>query len=99
MSQTTIALIIIAITMLLFALETFSLATTAMLSMLAMVLTGIISSRDAFACFTNSAVLLIIGLMIMLEALQQAGVMDKIGRLLTIFSKGGEKRGTIPNSV
>lgn len=92
MSQTTIALIIIAITMLLFALETFSLATTAMLSMLAMVLTGIISSRDAFACFTNSAVLLIIGLMIMLEALQQAGVMDKIGRLLTIFSKGGEKR-------
>lgn len=92
MSPQIIALIIVAVTIVLFALETFSIATTAMLSTLAMVLTGILTSQQAFSCFTNSAVLLVIGIMIMLESLERAGVLNKIGDFLKRFTKYGEKK-------
>ena len=60
MDNSTIALIIAAITMVLYATNVISVSVTSLLSALAMAFFGIISVADAFSGFTSTAVLLII---------------------------------------
>ena len=82
MDNSTIALIIAAVTMVLYATNVISVSVTSLLSALAMAFFGIISVADAFSGFTSTAVLLIIGMAIVSDAFFHCGVGRKIGELL-----------------
>lgn len=83
MEQSTLALIIVGCTCLLYVLEIFSVAVTTLIGMLAMVYACILTPTEAFSGFTNTAVLLVIGMVIIIDALLESGVAGKIGRGLT----------------
>lgn len=85
MEQSTLALIIVGCTCLLYVLELFPVAVTTLIGMLAMVYAGILTPSEAFSGFTNTAVLLVIGMVIIIDALLDSGVAGKIGKGLTKF--------------
>ena len=85
MEQSTLALIIVGCTCLLYVLELFPVAVTTLIGMLAMVYAGILTPTEAFSGFTNTAVLLVIGMVIIIDALLDSGVAGKIGKGLTKF--------------
>lgn len=95
MDQSIIALIIVGCTCLLYILEWFSVATTTMIGLLAMVYTGILTPTEAFSGFTNTAVLLVIGMVIIIDALLASGVGGKLGTLMNKFIGKDEKRFVI----
>lgn len=93
MAQSTIALIILAITILLFVTEKIPTCLTAMLSAIAMGFTGIISWSDVFAGMSNSIVIFLIGVGILGASYFSTGLADRIGyALLTHGKKLTEKR-------
>ena len=79
MSQSTITLIIIACTCVLYLTEKFSVAVTTVLGMLALIFTGILDFNEAFACFTSTNVMLVLGMIIIVESLLDSGVAEKLG--------------------
>ncbi|MDO4982718.1 MAG: SLC13 family permease [Eubacteriales bacterium] len=92
MEQSTVALIIAAIMALLFVTEKIPLAVTAMLAALAMYFTGILSFTEAMTGFTSSAVILLIGMMIMGIAFEQVGLADRLSALVMKLSGTNEKK-------
>lgn len=82
MSQSTITLIIIACTCVLYLTEKFSVAVTTVLGMLALIFTGILDFNEAFACFTSTNVMLVLGMIIIVESLLDSGIAGKLGSLL-----------------
>ena len=85
MSQSTLALVIVGFTCLLYVLELFPVAVTTLIGMLAMVYAGILTPTEAFSGFTNTAVLLVIGMVIIIDALLDSGIAGKIGKGLSRF--------------
>lgn len=82
MAQSTITLIIIACTCVLYLTEKFSVAVTTVLGMLALIFTGILDFNEAFACFTSTNVMLVLGMIIIVESLIDSGIAEKLGNLL-----------------
>lgn len=82
MTQSTIAIGIIIGLLLLYLLDLFPVAVATMIGMAAMVFAGILTFNEAFACFSNSSVMLVIGMIIIIDALLESGVGGKFGRLL-----------------
>ncbi len=82
MSQAYITLIIIACTCILYLTEKFSVAVTTVLGMLALIFTGILDFNEAFACFTSTNVMLVLGMIIIVESLIDSGIAEKLGNLL-----------------
>lgn len=82
MAQSTITLIIIACTCVLYLTEKFSVAVTTVLGMLALIFTGILDFNEAFACFTSTNVMLVLGMIIIVESLLDSGIAGKLGKLL-----------------
>lgn len=82
MSESTITLIIIACTCILYLTEKFSVAVTTVLGMLALIFTGILDFNEAFACFTSTNVMLVLGMIIIVESLIDSGIAGKLGHLL-----------------
>lgn len=95
MSKAIIAIIIIACTVFLYTKETFSLAVTSMLSVTAMMTTGVLTASDAFSCFSNDVVMLIAGMMFIVEAFTQTGLIGQFGALLGKYVNKGEKNFVI----
>ncbi|MDO4564014.1 MAG: SLC13 family permease [Clostridia bacterium] len=91
MDNSTIALIIVGCTCLLYVLEIFPVAVTTTVGMLAMVYAGILTPAEAFSGFTNTAVLLVIGMVIIINALLESGIGGKIGKVLTKYVGKKEK--------
>lgn len=91
MDQATIAIIIVLITTILYATEAFPLAVTSLMAMAAMVVTGIIDWPEAFAGFSSSIVLMLIGVCIIGESFFTTGLAERIGRLLHRFADMDEK--------
>ncbi len=91
MSDSTITLIIIACTCILYMTERFSVAVTTVLGMLALIFTGILDFNEAFACFTSTNVMLVLGMIIIVESLLDSGVAEKLGLLLFKFTGRSEK--------
>lgn len=86
MEQSTLALIIVGATCVLYILELFPVSVSTLIGMLAMVYAGILTPTEAFSGFTNTAVLLVIGMVIIIDALLDSGVAGKIGKGLMRFS-------------
>lgn len=82
MTQSTITLIIIACTCILYMTEKFSVAVTTVLGMLALIFTGILDFNEAFSCFTSTNVMLVLGMIIIVESLLDSGIAGKLGHLL-----------------
>src|SRR5207244_9093636 len=69
-------LVIVVAAVLLFWWEWVSADVVALGLLLTLVFTGLLPTRQAFAGFSNDAVIMILGLLIMTAALQRTGVMD-----------------------
>ncbi len=91
MDKDIIALIILVITVVLFALDKIPLAVTSILSMLAMAFTGCISYSEAFSGFSNNATLFVIGISIISEAFFSTGLTDRLGEWFLKNDKLTEK--------
>lgn len=91
MTDSTITLIIIGCTCILYLTERFSVAVTTVLGMMALVFTGILSFNEAFACFTSTNVMLVLGMIIIVESLLDSGIAGKLGHLLFRMVGGSEK--------
>ncbi len=89
MEQSTLAIIIIGITIVSFILEKIPLAVTAMLASLAMALTGIIKYADVSAGFASTVTMMVVGMIIVGDSLFETGVAKLIGAKL-IKSKLGQ---------
>lgn len=92
MEQSTIAIIIMVLTIILFVTEKLPLAVSSMLSAFAMAVTGCISYEDAFAGFANTATLAVIGLSIIGESFFTTGLADKVGGLFLRMKNMTERR-------
>ena len=82
MADSTITLIIIGCTCILYLTEKFSVAVTTVLGMLALIFTGILDFNEAFSCFTSTNVMLVLGMIIIVESLLDSGIAGKLGHLL-----------------
>ena len=89
MESSTVALIIIALTMVLYATEWLPIATTSILACLALAIFGVLPITGAFAGFGNDIVYLIVGMVIVGNALFETGVAKLIGG--TIISLVGTR--------
>lgn len=99
MEQSTIALIIMVITIIVFATEKIPMAVASILSAFAMAATGCISYNDAFAGFSNTAVLMVIGLCIVGEAFFTTGFSDRIGQAFLRINYLSERKFILYASV
>lgn len=91
MQDSTITLIIIACTCILYLTEKFSVAATTVLGMMALIFTGILDFNEAFSCFTSTNVMLVLGMIIIVESLFDSGVAERLGLLLFRFTGRSEK--------
>lgn len=91
MAQSTIAIIILVLTLALYTIPSIPLSVTTVFSMLAMAMTGILSYSEAFSGFANSSVLLVAGMMIIGHACFTSGLAQKIGNILYKFVGANEK--------
>ena len=85
------ATMILVATIILFAIDRYPLALVSIASLLAMVLSGVLSFADAFKGFSSNLVMLVAGMMIIGSALFDNNVISRIGNLIFKNLKGGEK--------
>ena len=83
MSQSTVTIIIILCTCALYLTEKLPVALVTVMGMLAMVFTGVLSYSDAFGCFASTNVMLVLGMIIIVNALLESGVGRIVGNLLS----------------
>ena len=91
MDTAVISLIIFVFTIILFILDIFPMATTAILGCVLMVVFGGSSFSAAFGQLASSTVILTIGIMVVGQALMDTGMAARIGRVVARFSKGNER--------
>ncbi len=82
MEQSTIAIIILLATLVLYAIPKMSLAVTSILACVAMVLTGILDLGTATGGFANKVIFLNAGLMIFGQAMVTTGLAGRVGDLI-----------------
>ncbi len=95
MSQSTITIIIILCTCVLYLTEKLPVALVTVMGMLAMVFTGVLSYSDAFNCFASTNVMLVLGMIIIVNALLESGVGRIVGNLLSRLIGQQEKLFTV----
>jgi di/tricarboxylate transporter len=78
-SDILIVLIILGASIVLFITEIIRMDVTALLILISLTLTGIITPEEAFRGFSDPAVIAVIGIFIMSEGLDYSGVADKMG--------------------
>lgn len=83
-----IVLVVLLVAMILFWTEAIPSDTTAMGVMLALVVTGTLTPRDAFAGFGSDTFVMLLGLLIITAALMRTGVVEFTGRM--VLRHGGD---------
>ncbi len=89
------AIIIVVCTCILYVLEIFPVAVTTMLGLLAMIFSGVLTAQEGFAGFASTPVMLVIGMVIITDALLECGMSAKIGAFMSRFMGKSEKRFVI----
>jgi uncharacterized repeat protein (TIGR01451 family) len=95
MSPVAIVIILLLVAVVLFATERIPIDIVTILLVMALVVTGTLSARDAFAGFGDDIVITISGLFILTGGLVKTGVIDVIGRRLHKIAGGNEFRLTV----
>ncbi|HLV37599.1 MAG TPA: SLC13 family permease [Spirillospora sp.] len=85
-------LLIFVAALVLFSREFFPPDVTALGLMLTLVVTGLLPVQAAFAGFGSDTVLMILGLLLLTEALERTGVVDMAGQFLVRFVGSGPER-------
>jgi len=86
-TEIAITLIILGLGMVSFVWEKITIATTAMMIMLALILTRVITPAQGFAGFTNGTVILFFGMFIVGAALEKTGIAYAFGEIVTRRAK------------
>lgn len=81
----TLCLLVFAIAM--FVWEKIPLAVTSMVVCVALVLTGVLDMKQAFAGFIDTNVILFVAMFIVGGALFETGMANKVGGVITLFAK------------
>src|SRR4051794_4278718 len=84
-------LVVLGIAAVLFSTEKLRSDLVAILVLLALGITGILTSREALAGFSSSAVITIIGVFILSEALEKTGATQSLG--MALLRIGGATEG------
>jgi di/tricarboxylate transporter len=92
MSVILVALIILVITIFLFARETFPIAVTAVGASLAYAIAGIIPMNSVFKAYNSNTIILLAGMMIVGSSLFHTGVTDIIGKKMLKITGESESR-------
>lgn len=95
MEQSTLAIIIIVITIISFVLEKIPMAMTATLSALAMGIFGIIDLTDVYKNFGSTSVIMIASMMIVGDSVFECGLAERIGNKLVGIGLGNNQRTLI----
>ncbi len=92
-SQSVLVLAIIVVSLVLFASERISSDVIALGIVIVLIVTGVLTTNEAFAGFGSDAVMMILGLLILTASLTRTGVVELAGRLIFRFT--GEQSGRI----
>lgn len=88
MNPLTICLIIFALTVISFAVNYFSMATTALLSVLMLAITGCIDTKTALSGFSNTNTIILVSMFIVSAGLNRTQMVKKLSGLVHKVSKG-----------
>ncbi len=92
MESSTIAIIILVATLILYAIPKMPLSVTTILAILAMVLFGVVDFASATSGFANNVVFLNAGMMIIGQAMVTTGLAQRVGNLVTRVNIGKNER-------
>ena len=92
METSTIAIIILVATLILYAIPKMPLSVTTLLAMLAMVVFGVLDFAGVTSGFANSVVFLNAGMMIIGQAMVTTGLAQKVGSIITRINVGKNER-------
>ena len=87
MEPITITLCLLAFAIAMFVWEKIPLAVTSMVVCVALVLTGVLNLKQAFAGFIDTNVILFVAMFIVGGALFETGMANKVGGVITRFAK------------
>lgn len=87
MSPATLTIIILICAVISFLMEKIPVNMTVMLTMISLVLTGLVTPKEAVAGFASTTILMLIGVVIVGSALFETGVCDKIASVVTRYAK------------
>ena len=87
MAPSTLVIIILVLAVISFVLEKIPVNLTVMLTLVALVITGLVTPAQAVAGFANTTLLMLIGVMIVGSALFETGVCDKIAAVVNRYAK------------
>src|SRR5436309_8931597 len=91
-SSLTITFVILAAALILFLTDKLPADLVALLVVVALGVTGVLTPTEAFSGFSRSAVITIIAIFVLTEALQRTGVTDQVGNVLLKVGGQGEAR-------
>lgn len=91
MNQQVITLLIVLGMFILYLTERHPVALTTVLGMMAMIVTGVLTFNEAFACFGDTAVMLTLGMLIIVNSVLDSGIAAKSERFLEKLSGRSEK--------
>lgn len=83
-----VTLAVIGAAIVLFIWEIIPLALTAMMAVVAFILTGVLTPSEAFASFSSSTVVLVVALFVLGGALFETGMAARAGSVITRFASG-----------
>lgn len=87
MEPSTLTIIILILAVISFLLEKIPVNMTVMLTMCALVLTGLVTPQEAVSGFASTTILMLIGVVIVGSALFETGVCDKAEAVVTRYAK------------
>lgn len=93
-ADTLLVFVILGITILLFMSERLRLDLVALLALLALSITGILTPAESFAGFSDPVVIMIAGLFVVAGAMFRTGLAERFGRLLGRIAGSGRARAT-----
>lgn len=93
----TITFVVLILAILLFLSDRLRPDLVALLVMLALGLSGVLTSQETFSGFSRSAVITIIAIFVLAEGLRRTGLTDKLGEIL--IRLGGKREGTLVFTV
>lgn len=91
MSTAALSLIIFGICIILFVWDKLPMATTAIMGCTAMVFFGVCDFKTAFGQFSSDTVLMLIGVLVVGNAVAETGMATKIGNIMFSFSTSNER--------
>ena len=94
-----LVLAILAATVVLFVTEVVRVDVAAILAMVALGLTGVLPAGDVFAGFASNAVISVIAIMIVGEALDRVGIMREVAGFIQRVGSGSERRLVASSSM